>query len=131
MTAANPDTKGQAPPNDQTTTIEQLKQAMVKFRDQRDWRQFHTPKNLAMGVAIEAAELMEHFQWITVDKSEEVVHDPQQRRQIGEELADVMSYLLCLASVMDLDVAQTFLAKLERNAEKYPVEKCRGKYKVL
>ncbi|MDZ4820844.1 MAG: nucleotide pyrophosphohydrolase [Planctomycetota bacterium] len=100
---------------------------MRQFVHERDWDQFHSPKNLAMSLAIETAELMEHFQWVTVEASRQLTADPSKREAIGEELADVLSYTLALANSLDLDLATIFLDKMSKNARKYPVESSRGK----
>ncbi len=107
--------------SDTTTSIEALKQQVSRFVDARKWRPFHTPKNLSMSLAIEAAELMEHFQWLTPEEASAAVWDPAKRVAIGEELADVLCYALALAARMELDIATTVADKLEKNALKYPV----------
>jgi NTP pyrophosphatase (non-canonical NTP hydrolase) len=114
---------------DATTTLATLREAMRRFVSERDWDQFHSPKNLAMGLAIEAAELMEHFLWIDNPASRETVQDPEERVRIGEEMADVACYLLALANVMNLDLSDAVLDKLKKNAVKYPAEKYRGRYR--
>jgi dCTP diphosphatase len=92
-------------------------QAMVDaFAHERDWERFHSPKNLAMSAAIEAAELMEHFQWTSAEDS---VSDAE-KTAIGEEMSDVLAYLLRLASVLDIDLADAFRSKIAKNAIKYP-----------
>jgi NTP pyrophosphatase (non-canonical NTP hydrolase) len=116
--------------NDQATTVGQLKQLVRQFVDERDWRQFHAPKNLSMSLAIEAAELMEHFQWISPEDSREVRGDAAKRAAIGEELADVMCYALALASELEIDVADAVARKMVKNAEKYPADEFRGRYGV-
>jgi NTP pyrophosphatase (non-canonical NTP hydrolase) len=113
---------------DDHTTVAALRQLVEDFVQQRDWNQFHSPKNLSMSLAIEAAELMEHFQWIGVDQSRNIV-DAEQRQAIGEELADVLSYALALANEMQFDISSILAAKMQKNAAKYPAEKFRGKYK--
>jgi NTP pyrophosphatase (non-canonical NTP hydrolase) len=95
------------------------------FRDERDWKQFHDPKNLATSIAIEAAELLEEFQWMTGDESNR--HAVENREAVSDEIADVAIYLIELADVLDIDLRAAILAKLEKNAAKYPVEKARGK----
>jgi NTP pyrophosphatase (non-canonical NTP hydrolase) len=95
-----------------------------QFRDERDWKQFHDPKNLAMSIAIEAAEIMEHFQWVDRDKS--LQHAAESREEIADEIADVAIYLIELADVTGIDLQTAILAKLKKNAVKYPVEKSRG-----
>ena len=115
--------------SDESTTIKQLKDAVEKFEQERDWRQFHSPKNLAMGIAIETGELLEHFQWIDGEKSFEVVRDAEQMEQVCQEMADVFCYLLNLAVVMGVDLSEAFWEKMKINGLKYPVEQYRGKYK--
>ena len=95
-----------------------------KFRDERDWMQFHDPKNLAVSIMIEAAELLEHFQW--KDKAEAERHVNTNKDAVAEEIADVAIYLLELADNLGIDLKKAIHAKLDRNAEKYPVEKARG-----
>lgn len=111
--------------SDAETTLQQLKDRMARFVGERDWEQFHTPKNLSMSIAIEAAELMEHFQWLTVEESKNLA--AQELADIGEELADIVIYALSLSNVLDLDLSRTIVAKMEKNIRKYPREKVRGK----
>src|SRR5437762_5958528 len=101
--------------SDQTATIAQLRQAVQAFVDERDWRQFHTPKNLTMSLAIEAAELMEHFQWLDVDASVARGRDPARRGDIADEIADVACYLLSLANALDIDLSEAVLARSEEH----------------
>ncbi len=112
---------------DETVTIAQLKHAVQAFVDERDWGQFHKPKNLAMSLAIEAAELMEHFQWLDVDESVERGRDPVHRGEIAEEMADVACYLLSLANALGIDLSAAIREKLVKNADKYPAEQFRGR----
>jgi dCTP diphosphatase len=114
--------------DDSTTTVADLRDAVRQFVDERDWRQFHTPKNLAMSLAIEAAELMEHFQWLTPEQSRAVAGDAGKLHDVGEELADVLCYALALANELQLDVADCIRRKLVRNAEKYPADEFRGRF---
>lgn len=111
--------------SDSQTTLRQLKEKMAAFVREREWEPFHTPKNLSMSIAIEAAELMEHFQWLTVEESKNLA--PEALADIGEELADIIIYSLSLSNVLGLDLANTVLAKMEKNIRKYPTEKVRGK----
>lgn len=113
---------------DAVTTLADLRAAMRDFVAERDWEQFHAPKNLAMGLAIETAELMEHFQWIGEAESRLKVHDPAARSDIADELADVLSYVLALANAMDLDLSAAHAAKMEKTKAKYPVELAKGRY---
>lgn len=110
---------------DDRITLQELKQRMASFVRERDWEQFHTPKNLSMSIAIEAAELMEHFQWLTVEQSRNL--DPEALAEIGEELADIVIYSLSMANALKLDLADTVQAKMEKNIRKYPSERVRGK----
>jgi NTP pyrophosphatase (non-canonical NTP hydrolase) len=111
--------------SDTQTTLQQLKEKMAAFVREREWEQFHTPKNLSMSIAIEAAELMEHFQWLTVEESKNL--PPDALVDLGEELADIVIYALSLSNVLGLDLSETVLAKMEKNIRKYPSEKVRGK----
>jgi NTP pyrophosphatase (non-canonical NTP hydrolase) len=104
--------------------IRELIEALVQFRDERDWSQFHDSKNLATAISIEAAELNEVFLWKDVRASEEV-----DKEKIKEELADVFAYALLLAEKHKLDVKQIVLDKIERNAQKYPIDKAKGSAK--
>lgn len=114
--------------NDQQTTVSQLRELVRAFVEERDWRQFHTPKNLSMSLAIEAAELMEHFQWLTADESRSLADDRDKLTEVGEELADVLCYALALANELGLDVSQAIRDKMVKNARKYPAEEFRGRY---
>lgn len=114
--------------SDSTTTVSQLRDIVRQFVDERDWRQFHAPKNVAMALAIEAAELMEHFQWLSVEASRALVNDKEKLAAIGEELADVIGYGLALANELNIDVADTIRAKMVKNAIKYPADEFRGRY---
>ena len=95
-----------------------------KFRDDRDWQQFHDPKNLAVSIAIEAAELLELFQWQSGEEATRFAAENKER--VSEEIADVAIYLIELADITGIDLAKAIEAKLEKNAKKYPVDKARG-----
>ncbi len=114
--------------SDSKTTLADLKQLVQAFVDERDWRQFHTPKNLAMSIAIEAAELMEHFQWVASPQREDEV-ETQDREAIAEELSDVICYALSFANSMGIDVSDALRDKLEKNAIKYPADAFRGRFR--
>ena len=114
--------------SDSDTSIDQLRQLVAEFVAARDWGQFHAPKNLAMALAIEVGELMEHFQWLTVQQSRDLRHDAQRRLAVAEEMADVCCYLLALANVLDVDLSRAVREKMAKNARKYPVEQFRGRY---
>jgi NTP pyrophosphatase (non-canonical NTP hydrolase) len=115
---------------DTTTTVQELRAAMAQFVHERDWEQFHSPKNLVMGLSVEAAELMEHFLWIDCEGSRGVIGDPVKLGEIADEMADVTCYLLALCNSLGIDLSEAVRAKLVKNARKYPVEKVRGKYRV-
>lgn len=95
-----------------------------KFRDDRDWKRFHDPKNLAASVCIEAGELLELFQWMSGEEATRFAADNRER--VSEEIADVAIYLIELADITGIDLVRAIEAKLEKNAKKYPVEKSRG-----
>ena len=112
--------------SDSSTTVSQLKDRVLAFARERDWEQFHTPKNLSMALAAEAGELMEHFLWATPQESRAVAADPKKRAGIAEELADIVIYALDFANATGLDLASSIGAKMAANALKYPVEKSKG-----
>ena len=116
--------------NDDQTTLADLRSAVEDFVQRRDWTQFHAPKNLAMSIAIEAAELMEHFQWTTVEASCETASNPERNTAVGEELADVLCYALAMANVLQLDVTSIVRDKLQKNELKYPADQYRGRYEL-
>ncbi len=98
-------------------TIEQI----LKFRDERDWKQFHNPKDLAISISLEAAELLEIFQW-----SAEDVWCEEKKEKVREELADVLMYCILMADICGLDLDEIIQEKVKKNAEKYPVKKAYG-----
>lgn len=108
----------------QRDSLEALRVALRRFAAARDWEQFHLPKNLAMALSVEAAELLEHFQWLPDAESDAL--RPTQRVLIGEEIADVLLYLVRLADRLDIDVLAAARRKMRLNARKYPVAKARG-----
>ena len=111
---------------DSQTTLADLRQCVNDFVERRDWRQFHSPKNLSMALAIEAAELMEHFQWLTQDQSRRVAEEPQRLGPVAEELADVLCYALSMANQLNIDVSTAIREKMKKNEQKYPAQKYRG-----
>lgn len=115
---------------DATTNLAALKDAVRHFAAEREWEPFHSPKNLVMGLAVEAAELMEHFLWIDNEASRQIVNDPAKLGQVADEMADVACYLLNLSNTLGIDLSDAIVAKIAKNAVKYPVEKCRGRYTV-
>jgi NTP pyrophosphatase (non-canonical NTP hydrolase) len=105
--------------------MENLKQELENFSREREWEQFHSPKNLAMALGVEAAEIMEHFQWLTQEESRSL--DDVKLTKISEEIGDVMIYLTELAAVLEIDPLAAAWDKLEKNQERYPAETVRGK----
>lgn len=113
---------------DETTTVAELRKLIADFVAERDWSQFHSPKNVSMALAIEAAELMEHFQWLTTDASRELADDPKKLAEVAEELADVIGYSFALANELGIDVSRAIRDKMVKNAEKYPADQYRGRF---
>lgn len=111
---------------DKSTPIQALRDRIERFVQDRDWEQFHSPQNLAVSLSIEAAELLETFQWEMGEKM-----TPEKLEKIKEELADVIIYSLCMANRLDLDVSEIVLKKVELNEKKYPIEKAKGSSKKL
>lgn len=112
---------------DTTTTLATLREAVRQFAAERDWEKFHSPKNLSMGMAVEAAELMEHFLWTDCEPSRAIGSDPARLQAVGEEMADVACYLLTMSNVLGIDLSEAILAKIAKNALKYPAEQYRGR----
>jgi len=115
---------------DAAVTLAVLKDAVRRFVAEREWEQFHSPKNLAMALSVEAAELLEHFLWIEGEASRQVVSDPAELGEVGDELADVMVCVLCLANALGIDISDAVEKKMAKNAAKYPVEKTRGRWRA-
>jgi NTP pyrophosphatase (non-canonical NTP hydrolase) len=114
------------------TSLPQLRNALRRFAAAREWQQFHTPKNLAMALAVEAAELLEHFQWLTAEQSARL--NARDKRAVADEIADVLLYLIRLADVLEIDPLTAARRKMTINARKYPVRRARGnakKYSAL
>jgi NTP pyrophosphatase (non-canonical NTP hydrolase) len=114
---------------DSDTTIGMLRRAVADFVDERDWRPFHTPKNLSMSIAIEAAELMERFQWLTTEEAQAAVEDSAERDAVADELADIIIYCLSLSNALDLDLSAAVLNKLHTNEDRYPANEFRGRFR--
>ena len=104
--------------------LQQLVREVNQFVEDRDWEQFHTPKNLSMALSVEAAELVEHFQWLTAEQSDSLPADV--RAAVGEELADILIYTIMVAQRLGLDLEVAARDKMVQNRRKYPVEKARG-----
>ena len=105
--------------------IEELAKELRAFAHERDWEQFHSPKNLAMALCVEASELMEHFQWLT--QAESTSLPEKTRGRVADEIGDVLIYLVGLADTLGIDPLEAAFSKVGKNREKYPVEKSRGK----
>lgn len=113
---------------DQSTTVAELKKLVDDFVRARDWSQFHSPKNLSMALAVEAAELMEHFQWIEVSDSRAVADQPEKLAAAAEEVADVLAYTLAIANSLGIDLSETLHVKMIKNGVKYPTDEYRGRH---
>ena len=111
---------------DTTRDFGEIERRVRRFRDERDWKQFHRPKDVAVSVAIEAAELLEHFQWKTDDEAARYLADAANRDAVAAEMADVLILLVSAADVIGVDLHAATLAKIEANAVKYPVAKAKG-----
>lgn len=107
--------------------IKDLQQKVVTFRDTRDWKQFHNPKDLSISLVLEATEVLEHFQWKSPDEVERHVND--HKADIAEELADTLYWILLLANDLDINIEDAFDRKMQKNANKYTVEKAKGNHK--
>ena len=105
--------------------IKQLTQKIREFRDERDWKQFHNHKDVALSLALEASELLEHFQWKSPEEVEQ--HGIESKDELADELADVAIYLLELADNLKIDLPKAIEHKMIKNAKKYPIEKAKGK----
>lgn len=105
-------------------SLDTLRQRIRDFAQARAWERYHTPKNLAMALSVEAAELLEPFQWLTAEQSQAL--EPQQREAVRQEIADVLIYLTRLADVLDIDLLAAAADKLAINAAKYPIDKAHG-----
>ena len=107
--------------------ITSLQQAIRKFVDERDWDQFHNPKDLSISLALEAAEVMEHFQWKNAEEMAE--HLKSNKHEVAEEIADVFYWVLLLSNKLDIDLTQAFAEKMKQNEAKYPVDKAKGNHR--
>jgi len=107
--------------------LKALQQKIVEFRDQRNWKQFHNPKDLAISLSLEASEVLEHFQWKSPEEMSK--HLDENRSDVAEELADVLYWVLLMAHDLDIDITEASRQKLEKNNRKYPVDKSKGNHK--
>lgn len=112
---------------DSETTVGEMKDAVGAFVEARAWGVYHTPKNLAMSIAIEAAEILEHFQWLTPAESTDLVSDPAAHAAVADELADVIIYCLSFANQCQIDISAAVQKKLDRNETRFPIDRVRGR----
>jgi len=110
-----------------TTSIEDLQKQIRQFVDEREWNQFHNPKDLSISLTLEAAEVLEHFQW--KNDAEMIKHATDNKDAVGEELADTLYWVLLLANKLDVDLNEVFEKKMTKNAAKYPIAKAKGNHK--
>jgi len=111
---------------DSETNIQELKEIIKKFCEDRDWDQYHNAKDLAIGIVTESSELLDHFRFKSNDEIEEFLKSPSKKEEISEELADVFYFVLRLAQKYDIDLATSLNKKMEKNEKKYPIEKVKG-----
>ncbi|HOB75717.1 MAG TPA: nucleotide pyrophosphohydrolase [Phycisphaerae bacterium] len=114
--------------SDADTTVETLRREIAAFVHERDWEQFHDPKNLSIAIATEAAELMEHFRWVRNEHAADLLKDEKALAGVRDEVADTLAFLLSFANASNIDLTQALRDKMRRNAKKYPVEVYKGKY---
>ena len=112
---------------DDTTTVQDLKTVVENFVEERDWAQFHSPKNLSMALAVEASELMDLFKWKTVEEAQEEMKD-KLLEDAADELADIMIYSIAFANRNGIDIAKAVTSKMEKNKAKYPADQFKGKF---
>ena len=112
---------------DDSTTVADLCRGVASFVAEREWEQFHSPEHLSQAIAVEAAELMEHFLWLTREQAVSMVEEDVKRAAVVDELADVLIYAFSLANALEIDVSTAVLEKLERNERRFPVDEWRGR----
>lgn len=112
---------------DKNTKIQTLKKIIKEFRDQRDWKQFHDPKNLAEAISIEAGELQEMFLWDDIEKVKDKMGDKDFKEEVEDELADIIIFCIHFANAADMDISEVIKKKMNKNEKKYPEEKAKGK----
>jgi len=114
--------------SDETITVAEMRRIVADFVAAREWQPYHDAKNLSMSIAIEAAELMEHFQWIRNEEVPAVLSNEATRAEVVDEVADVACYLISLANALEIDLSSAVAAKVGKNNAKYPVDRYRGRY---
>lgn len=106
--------------------MKKLTEQVVKFRDSRNWKQFHNPKDLAISLCLEASEVLEHFQWKNTEEMES--HIKKNKKEVANELADVLYWVLLMSNDLNIDIEKAFALKMKENNKKYPVKKSKGKH---
>lgn len=114
---------------DHKTNVQELKEAVKKFCEDRDWDQYHGAKELAIGVSTEAAELLQHFRFKSDAQIKAMLDDPEKKSEVSEEMADVFYFILRMAQMYNIDLSSELIKKIEKNAKRYPVEKSKGSNK--
>jgi len=107
--------------------IKEMQEYSQRFVEERKWDQYHTPKNIVMGISIESAELMEIFQWLTEKESFEIINDPKKRDQVADEIGDIIHYLIRLSTLLGIDLNAAFWDKIKKTEAKYPPTLVKGK----
>lgn len=107
--------------------IKSLQSLVTEFRDKRDWKQFHNPKDMALSLSLESAEVLEHFQWKNNEELSSYLD--AHKEAVSEELADVLYWVLLMSNDLEIDISETFVNKMKKNEEKYPLEKAKGNHK--
>ncbi len=115
--------------SDSETTIRQLKQTVKEYCEERDWDQYHNPKDLAIGVITEAAELLEYFRFKSEKEMDKMLADQKKKGEISDEISDVLMFIIRFAQKYDIDIAESFQRKMDQNIKKYPIDKSKGSNK--
>ena len=114
--------------SDEQTTIAELRSLIDSFVDERDWQQFHSPKNLSMSISIESSELMELFQWLSLEEAKEVMKAGETRENAIDEIADIIIYAIAFCNRNNIDISKAIKQKMEKNKKKYPADKFKGHF---
>ena len=114
--------------SDEQTTIAELRSLIDSFVDERDWQQFHSPKNLSMSISIESSELMELFQWLSLEEAKEVMKAGETRENAIDEIADIIIYAIAFCNRNNIDISNAIKQKMEKNIKKYPADKFKGHF---
>jgi len=114
--------------SDKQTTIQEIRSLIDSFADERDWQQFHSPKNLSMSISIEAAELMELFQWLSLEDAKKVMESGKTRDNAIDEIADILIYAFAFCIRNNIDISDAIRQKMKKNIKKYPKDKYKGRF---